>query len=441
MEILKFRSLDWIILCITTLLLLVGFLSLVINEDVILPICATIINFLFIVKFYRSIPLFILFVFIFLYTKTFNFFFIDNINISFWTDFQTLPILQTVLINHLFFIFFLGNLIPGDIGRGIEIDIRSFFVSDKVIYFLLFGISIPILLFSLSGETIFQSGSYNNGDFVEKSTLHEYFILLFLFMTLFSPRGKVYYYTQSLLLFVYIIKTLLYGGRIEVIQISLLFFYIHYVFKNKVKTKYIIIIITLGLYLSGAISYIRSNPQEFLQGDISRAFIPSGIFGTSKDVKFISSNEGDVIQSSARIVGLIETNDLNNLRRVTSFMSYLVSPIIPGSLLPQYANLATYKQDLYQSGGGGLISTYFYAWFGYCGPIIIAIIISIIIRMFYRFKSKNVIVYGICLLFTFPRWFAYNPIFLVKFCFYAIILLCSILLYQASVKKIFKAEL
>jgi|GEM_PF-629464 len=425
----KAKSQDWGILILTTLLLISGLIGALFDIFSLLSISATVINIFFIFKFYRTIPLFLLFVFVFLYTRTFNYFLIDNVDISFWSDFQTKPIINKVLINHTTFMFFLGNLIPSNIGIKV-MDFNAYFKFNKSVFFSLLLVGVLILIFGLSGETLLERARYNDLESVEKSTLHEYFILIYLFIFIFSPKGKFYDYTLKVLIGIYAIKTILYGGRIEVIQITFLFLYLKYVFKKKIKPYYIVILVLFGFYFINIISNIRSRPQDFLQGNVGEVFSLTNIFITNKDVSYISSNEGDVIQSSARMVGLVETYNISTQQRLYSFLCYLASPLVPASIMPDYANLATFKQDSYGSGGGGLISTYFFVWLGYSGPIIIALIISMLIKYFYKFQNKGLIVYGICLLCTFPRWFAYNPIFLVKFCLYAVILLHVIDLYK-----------
>lgn len=90
--------------------------------------------------------------------------------------------------------------------------------------------------------------------------------------------------------------------------------------------------------------------------------------------------------------------------------------------MPDFINLASYKQDIYQSGGGGLIAVYFYTWLSYIGPIVSGIFIGFSISTVFKNSSIAIKIYGLLILVTFPRWYAYNPIFLVKFCIYGVLL-------------------
>jgi hypothetical protein len=404
----------------------------------VLPICITAINILFVIKFYRCIPVFILFTFFFLYTRTFNYYLIDNISISNWTDFQTKDIILKVLIIHGLFLFFLGNFIPSGISSGKKINYLDIFKPNRLIFFVLLFFSLMILIFGLTGQSLLDGGSYGNLDGGAKSTFFEYFILLYFFLIIYAPRKKFYKATIYILFIMYILKNLLYGGRIEVVEISLLLFFLIYVLNQKISIYTTIIIIISGIYLNTVVQNIRSNPINFFSGgDVSQFFNPSSLIVNNSNIDHIDSNEGDVIQSSARVIGLIEKSEIKTSQRVYAFVFYLISPLMPSSILPEYTNLAAYKQDKYRSGGGGLISVYFFLWMGYLGPIFIGIILALLIKYFYISRSKYVFVYVLCILITFPRWFAYNPIFLVKFCFYSILILFILKLVIQITNKYF----
>lgn len=424
---------DWVILIFSSLLFVASIISYLFDETKILVFSSIAINILFLIKFYRNIPLFLLFAFILMYTRTFSYFLVDGINISFWNDFQTHWIVTKVLVNHLIFIFFLGNLVPSNLKNNV--DLKRFFKTQPLFFYIFISIGLLILVFGLSGQTLLQRSNYNDLDSVSKSTMHEYFIIVFLFIYLFSNNGKIHRLLISVLLVTYTLKTFLYGGRIEVVQLGLMYFFLHYVFRKRFRPIYVLFLVFFGVYVSGVISVFRSNPSILLEGNISQALSLSNLIVVDKDVDYISSNEGDVIQSSARMVGMIENGALTISDRIGSFFSYFLSPIVPQSLLPSYTNLSTFNQDLYRSGGGGLISTYSYVWMGYFGPVVIAIFVSFCIRVFFTRVNIYFGVYGICLLSTFPRWFAYNPIFLVKFCLYAVVLTFILVTIQRSFNK------
>jgi hypothetical protein len=416
----KISKIDLYFFISTFVVLIIGIIFYLLDYKSIFSISLIIINVLFLFKFLNKIPVFILFFYIFLHSKIFALFYIWNFSISFWSDFQNTNEVGPVMISHLFFLFVLGNTIS---YTKIKEEFYSFSVTKPnfKIFWSLSIILVFILLFGIRGDNVFVSGGYSNFENVQKSTLHEYYILVYLFLILYSPKSRFYKLIVRLFLIAYIIKTLIYGGRIEVVQICLLFFYLIYLFKIKIKTIYILIALFLGIYFAGILSNIRSNPEIILSENYFSLFNPINVFELDFSNLYLSSTEGDVVQSSARMVGLINTKQLTITDRFFSFVSYLLSPIVPPSNLSALSNLSTYKQSLFQSGGGGLISTFFYCWLGYIGPIVAGLIIGKLISNFFNTISKNYYIYGLCLLTMFPRWFSYNPIFLIKFSLYAVI--------------------
>jgi hypothetical protein len=418
----NFTRFDFCFLIISSVLSFLGVLFYLIGYQSVLAVSLVIVNLSFLIKFLNKIPVFILFFYILLHSKIFVLFYLWNFSISFWSSFQNDNEIGPVMISLLLFIYVLGNVISS-IRLSENFYLFRITKPNKTIFWIISTILVFILFFGIKGDNLLVSGGYNNFENIQKSTLHEYFILFFLLLIIYSPNYGLYRHVIILFLFFYVVKTLLYGGRIEVVQILLLFFYLFYLFKNKIKARYILLFLFLGIYFNGIVSNIRSNPEILLLQNYSSVFNPKEVFTLDLKNPYISSTEGDVVHSSARMVGLINTNELTISDRLISFFSYLVSPIIPPSYLSDLSNLSTYKQDLVQSGGGGLISTYFFCWMGYLGPIIAAFFIAVFINRFFELYSSGIYIYGLCLLTMFPRWFSYNPIFLIKFSLYAVMLL------------------
>jgi hypothetical protein len=424
---LTYTKKDLLILALTTPLFIIGLLFYFLNYINLFSIVITILNAIFIIKFIKKIPILLLFIFIFFYTRTFNYYFVDSITISYWSDFQTFDVLKRVLLSHALFIFFLGNSI-NTLNQKYSFDFRNYFRPNKILFYFFLIISILTLIFGIRGESLLNGATYASQESTSKSTLHEYFILFFFFLIVFSSDVKFERYIIFIMLILYILKTILYGGRIEVVEIGLLWFYLFYYYLNKVQIRTVLFILLFGIYISNVINNIRTNPTDFITGiDTFSFFDPTSSIASKSKYEILSTNEGDVIQSSARIVGLIDRNELSLQQRIISGGLYLFSPLLPASILPEFANLSVYKQDLYKSGGGALISTYFFSWLNYMGPILISLILAFIINQFYSNNSIYNYVYCSIMFVMFPRWFAYNPIMLVKFCFYAIIIIFLII--------------
>jgi hypothetical protein len=287
-------------------------------------------------------------------------------------------------------------------------------------------------LFGISGDSLLDGGAYGSA---EKSTWNEYFIMFFLFLILSLPNYTFFYKSLlTTLALLYAIKNLLYGGRIEVLQFFLLIFYVFYVFNQKIKYKWFYLFLFVALYFNEVTSAVRSSPMDFFSGNYWDYLNPLIFLKSDNSLGYLASNQGDVLHSSARILGLIENNVLGFWERIFSFLSYAYSPFVPAKFFPEYSNLALYKQDFYSSGGGGLIGVYFFAWLGFIGPVFVGLFIGYFIRCFYTKKSIYYKIYGATLLITFPRWYAYNPIFIVKFCFYSVFIFFMVSVFVKLIK-------
>jgi hypothetical protein len=400
-----------------------GLLFLLFNNVRALCLAAVILNAIFIIKFKENIPLLILFIFIFFYTYTFIYYFFFNYYLSVWLDFQSFDTFRKVLINHFLFIFFLGIITSGKIIYDFDLKLKGVIKSHVIIYFFLCLVFIVLIVFGISGENIFESGIYADSETMKKTKFHEYNIIVYLFLLIYSRSNRFYISLNTFLLLLFISKTLMYGGRIEVLEICLLYFYFYFVFKKKISYKHIFFLSIFGYFFMHIFQNVRSNPLALINFDAFVIFDFSELFKFYSSKMYIDSNQGDVIQSSARMIGLIDVGLIPFYNRIFGAVFFVFSIFLPSNILPDYSNLSVFKQELYSSGGGGLISTYFYAWFSYLGPIIIALFLGVVFNFFFKTTNKYVKVYGLTLLISFPRWFAYNPIQIVKFCLLSVIIL------------------
>jgi multisubunit Na+/H+ antiporter MnhG subunit len=219
----------------------------------------------------------------------------------------------------------------------------------------------------------------------------------------------------------FVFNTFLHGGRIEALQAILLYGYLRYRFLVDVSKFRLAVALGVIFVLLTVIGLARSDPYGFLAGltspqDFVKLFIGAG----RRD--YVLSTEGDAFYASARMLGLIDVGLLSPATRVMSFVSYLFNIFAPSDFWPDYANLASYRTDTYSSGGGGLIAAYFFVWLGYAGPAIAGILIGLAIRGLYTSNSVPRQLYALLILVTFPRWYNYSPIVLVKFCVVGILL-------------------
>lgn len=362
----------------------------------------------------------LLYIFCLFYTLSLIPYYCFNIDISAWKDFNekkyyniVLKIYGIFLISPLFFIKKRTFKFVNCLAIPRNPNIIGFFTTCIV--------CLIIIVLGQSGSNIFESGGYGNSiNESSKSTIYEYFIIFFLLAYYYSNQKRNQLIILSGLLFTYVIKSLLFGGRIEVIQLLLLCYFILIVnHKLVIKPSRIIIGCLIFYYLNQIFSSIRSNPIPLLQGDYISYLNPFESYADSS-INYISSNEGDVFQSSVRLIGLIENGLLDTITRIKALMGFFLSIVVPSSWLPEEASLITYKKDIYNSGGGGLIAVYFYAFLGWLGPFIISAYLFWIYRLTAIYKNIYLKFYTLMVFSTFPRWFAYNPIILFKLCLWVI---------------------
>ena len=403
-------------LAITSFLLFLEIIFYILNkENKYISILSFLITLCYIFKFYKSQILAIFFCFCLLYTFEACVFFFNDIKLTAWPDFQQKNYINFVLLIQTIFTFTLGNLLNIKINiKSTQFDFPE--LRNNYIFIINAAICIVILLLGTTGDNILVSGQYGSAD---KSPLNEYFLIFYLFLTLSSFK-VLHNYLVFLITIIYVIKNLLLGGRIEVFQISLMIFLLNESLKKYFKTKYILLFFIFGYYLSRVFGNIRDNPIEFLNGNYYDFFYFKNVF--NYNVPYLSSNQGDVLQSSGRIIGLIDNGFLDITKRIVSFFFFCFSSFTISSFLPDYAIFARYKQDTFQSGGGGLIGTYAYAWLGITGPVLFGIFISYCINSSLLKFNKYLKIYGILLLISFPRWYSYNPMTISKFCLYGLII-------------------
>jgi hypothetical protein len=403
-----------LVFAILSIILLIFAISFyLLNNIQFLSIVLLVLNFLSLIKFNKSIPVFILFFFILIFTFPFLNFSFAAKQISFWPDFLNHDSLIKACFVHFLFVFALFNTITTNISFN---EINSITRPSSLISIFLIIICTFILLFSLQGDNIFISGSYSNNSEVTKSPIYEYFIIFFILLRVYLPKYKSFQFFYWGLFIFYVVKTLLYGGRIEVVQIGLVLLFSDFVNSGFMKSANRLFLMLLSLiYMNILLSNIRANPMILFSDEYYQLFDP---FANDNDIE--SSLQGDVVQSTSRIIGMSSLEQVNFKFRAISFLNFLLSPLFISNILGSTSNLAIFKQELYQSGGGGLISGYFYFWLGYFGPIFIGVIIGIIINLYKM--NKYIYIYVFSILVTFPRWIAYNPVLIVKFCFFVMVL-------------------
>ena len=216
-------------------------------------------------------------------------------------------------------------------------------------------------------------------------------------------------------------------------MLILLIYLINY--EYRIKIKYLFFFMILALFLLSLISLIRTYPLFFLEGKYDLNFFYEYYFSVNQKTT-LSSNEGDLAHSSARILGMIENNIITTMDRFKSFIYAVISVFTPGISSSELSNLAAYKQDMYPGGGGLLFPVSFYTWLSYPGVILSGFFVSRMTKSFIETKRNALIVYLLLFFSTFPRWFSYSPLVVFKLCFYGML----VYVFFNSLKKMKKVE-
>lgn len=369
---------------------------------------------LLVVRHIKTPPIFILTSYFLYFATSPYYFYIKGIPLTGWSEFQSFKYFSPVIYYLNWFVLTFSICITG-ITKTKIISIKEKFSKPyNAGFFVSLIFCLLTLVFGLSGDTILDA-AYYQGE-TDRSALHEYFIAPFFSLLIFADhQRKSQTIIIKILLIGFVLKTFLYGGRIEVLQIALLYIYYQYNFLVRVQL-WKLVASAIAAYLTLTIvGLARSDIFGIIEGFQSFDQLLNLIF-PNHEPQYISNTSSEVIYSSARLHGLVDIGAITSTERALSFFTFLFNSLAPSSFWPDYANLSRFKSDIHSSNGGALISSYFYVWLGFLGPALAGIFTGIAARQILRGAGRYFYVYAVLVLITFPRWFTYNPTGLLKFC-------------------------
>lgn len=274
-----------------------------------------------------------------------------------------------------------------------------------------------IAVFGVSGGNIFQVGGYGKGS-VEGAggtAIFEYFLVLIPLIYFFAGRDKPLRTLASIIIIFFAIKGLALGYRNNVLQLGLMVFAM--IDNPRVKYWHIMLLSLIPLYFFLIFGAIRINPLILFSDNIIDVLMePINNFGFN-----LLGNQNDIFYASVRLYGFLEEGIISGSDRVVASLSNFLAIVVPYSYLPEIANLAAYKQKTYGSGGGALISMYWYLFAGIPGVIFIGSYIGFIVKKFTTSTNKYFLLYFLLVMSTYPRWFGYNQISLFKISVYGVL--------------------
>lgn len=299
--------------------------------------------------------------------------------------------------------------------------------NSPIIFWGSYVLSIFCILKGKNGETIFQSGGYGASmESLEVSSLFGYGIITITLCVVYAYSKFKLKCVLFLSLF-YVIRDLSFGGRIDSIQLVLMWFVVYFQFKFKKRT--ILLLAVFGFIFNSIWEIYRSATS----GNLG-ALLAQGTSGLS----ITTGNSADVYYSSMRLFYMVQEGILTFGDRILSGIYFLLSTFIPYDMLPPISNLSQYMSDTYTTGGGGLCPIFIYMMFGSIGLILCAIFIA---KQLYVLNtvnpSKYRYFYAVLLFANTPRWWAYYPIGLIKFCLVGLIMFCIAITLEKYFKRSF----
>lgn len=264
--------------------------------------------------------------------------------------------------------------------------------TKKVMSLILFLIPLLVIIYMLINK-------------VEKNTTYfEYLNIVFIFAFLIFKNNKMLTKFMEILMVILCIYSFYTGQRIGALQFLLSDFIINYL--PKFKIKHIILFGTIGiviLTILGVYGDLRDahNVNEF---SLKR------VYNEVSDRRFASDTAISAYFPSSACIETTNNNYIPIKNRLKNGLEYFTLYTLLGQgqydyKLPTYLVLKYYFHT-----GGGVITGYFYFWFGIIGVILISIYLGFIIKNGISFKNPNFLnLYFIYMISTFPRWYLYYP--------------------------------
>lgn len=377
-------------------------------------------------KVWTNIVFIVFFLFLISYVQPFYPYLFHNREISYHTSYSTIEYLgKTLQILTLFFLSIIISLKSIKTKEiNFELELNNYFYTLFCICSLLF------IHFFLKGESLL-SGSYGS---IEKqhSPLYEYTLLFLTPIAIGAQKSKFKVYIFYFLVFLISVKSVLYGGRITAIQAIFLSFIVFQ--SKKIRKGLILSFLVLGIFIMRIFTFIRNNIAEIALGEKSVL----DMFYTGADAtKPLATNQGDIAQASARVLGLLHDNLLTTEERIASFVQNILSIFTPGYKMSELVDLSLFMKDSYESGGGILFPVSFYVWFGYLGVILSGLFVAWIVNVLNYSNNIYLKVYGLVVLITSFRWFGYASFNPFKMCIYVLPLI-MMGMYYISLKPLSK---
>lgn len=255
---------------------------------------------------------------------------------------------------------------------------------------LIFGFSRP----SVSGER----GS--------PSTFYEYSTIVFIVGFYFFKWDKVYKCFSSILLAMFALQNMFYGGRVTALQLLLLLFIVVYDGKKIPWSRLLPLFIVIFAAFS-LIGTMRANAR-FTLANLVQSFLKSVQGGYVLDTAY------SAYYTSLTFVEVEKFVDVK--QRLIMFGSFSLSMFLGGSIVKN-SNLAIFTQQYYKHYNGGVLPFFGQFYLGGVGVFLTGLLVSFYMNKMKHANSKTDGLIRCALIYitiSTPRWYLYSPSSLVR---------------------------
>ncbi|WIG69270.1 oligosaccharide repeat unit polymerase [Photobacterium damselae] len=383
----------------------------------IIPLASFILGAITVFRFrYKTLIAFILF-FILLFPFDFLLVYYSGVKFFPGYDFNNINIVFLCLLLFQSTIFYISP--PKIMSYNYDFEAIK---SDLILYILIFIYAVGVLL--LSGGNIFNSTeSYDlyQDNLNAGSGLYEYLIMLSCLIVLFKKNKKqkiIFIFFLSL----YVIKTVLFGFRVQAIMQFIVLYIV--VINRDLKPYMLFIALGGGFLLILSYGFMKEG-MNF--DNINLSLLIDTRYG------YAQSHQQGVLSSSTAILNY--TNEINyKLFNIPSvFMASILPRGLVGDIIP-WAYPAAFVKQFQYTPGGGLFIVQIYFLFGFTGLFISSILITFLINKIcnQRYKNRLIVCFSLILVVFFPRWISYD--FFNYFMRSSIMVFCTVLVIDLIIK-------
>lgn len=396
------------------ILLIILMLGILFSMPNIISFCLFGANLLIIYKVRANQVLFLEAIFFILYAIPVCIHYFLGIQLSVYNEYNREPYLMyTLVVQTIFFVTFACVLNENKI-KSSKGSLKLKVLDYPIAYWFCIVGAIITIIIGKRGDIIFKSGGYLKGS-RGSSALFEYCFIFCILAYIFSGAKKQKLLVLKFVFAFYIIKGLLYGARIEVLEMGILIFILFFVEKF---SKRQLILLLMGLYFA-MICYgsFRTN-LSFQMPELK------GLFGYVPYYDAIVNNESDVYYASTVIIASVKSGFVDLSYRINAALNFIIKFFVPGSLTNHEYIIAPYLQkNMSTFGGGGYYSAYWYFYLGWIGVLIGGWICGMLWNRvgMIKYNTAKWQIFVIVSLVMVPRWFAYTAESIIKIPLFSVI--------------------